>query len=396
MGSALPPRRWPNTLLRGVIPSLLCAVRRTRDPVQVAREFLALGGRLRNPGGGLVFVAGALGSELPRIQREIAAGRPGFPLLLAGGLGVFSSEGDFEHESASAMVIWNGGKQALAVGHGASAQALGHSLGRDILEKAGSAPRTVFLACHPDTSAPAALLAALRLGATDRLFGASTVGDWGPLGVDAWGQSVGSAAVALVMSGPVPARIGTSPGARLLTPLLPMTKVHDRSVLGVSDKSPLDLINAAGAALGEQSVLLAALSTVPPASSARPEFFLSTIDGIDPGRGALVLSTRVREGMYLGIAVQDPVAAREDLESTVRHLRRESGGGMPRFGVLVADAGRVSASPSLGGMAGRIMRGAFPGVPLVGLSSSYQLSPHGGEPRVHVHSAVLALFASPS
>jgi len=98
----------------------------------------------------------------------------------------------------------------------------------------------------------------------------------------------------------------------------------------------------------------------------------------------------------MAIAARDAEAARDDLESMARQVYRSTRGAALRFGIYVNCAGRGSSLYGSYDVDVRVLRHAFPNMPLVGLSSAFEIAPHRDQPRLHLYTGVLAVFTAPS
>ncbi len=120
------------------------------------------------------------------------------------------------------------------------------------------------------------------------------------------------------------------------------------------------------------------------------------MQGVDPGRGGVVVSDEVRVGTPLAFAVRDAAAARSDLETVAREVERETAGAAPKFGFFVSCAGRGSGLYGTPDVDVRIVRARFPQMPFAGLHSSFEIAPYAGRPTVQLYSGVLGVFSAPS
>src|SRR5512140_2460500 len=86
---------------------------KTTSPERVAFAFGQALGQVKNPTGGLVFLAGSLGSDLPAVASALAARPPSVPIVIAGGGAVLTERGEIEDQPAATGIIWSGGRAEL-------------------------------------------------------------------------------------------------------------------------------------------------------------------------------------------------------------------------------------------------------------------------------------------
>jgi small ligand-binding sensory domain FIST len=232
---------------------------------------------------------------------------------------------------------------------------------------------------------------------TASLIGAGTPGSAPIAAVDREGRLELGRLGALLMRGLTPARVRSSPACRLLTPLRPITAARGPLLLEIGGERALEVLKGAAEDLVGQPLILTMLApeTTPP-DQIRGELIVRGIQGVDPARGAIVLSGELKVGWRVAFAVRDAASARNDLELCARELARETGGAAPAFGLYLSCAGRGSSLYGSPDVDLRVLRGRFPEVPFVGLHSAFEIAPFDGTPSVHFYTGVIALFTRPS
>jgi small ligand-binding sensory domain FIST len=345
-----------------------------------------------------VFLGGGLATRLEEVASEIAARRPGIPLVLAGGTGVLSDEGELEEQSAASGVVWAGGRaEACPIDAGAP-DALGESLARLLADRTGKTAPTVLVFASPEGFGPGTLLPLRQARGTPYLFGAGTTGSPGSAAIDADGR-VFTGPLAFILRGIAAPAIRTTHACRLLTPLTPITACRGAMVLEIGGRPALEVLTDAGKQLdGRQLVLtiLAEQDGLDASEGGRPALIIRGIQGVDSDRGGLVVSDEIYEGMRIAFGVRDANAARDDIDAVTRELARDIGGAAPRFGVYINCAGRGFDMYGTPGVDTRALRLRFPGVPFAGMHSSFEIAPHAGRPTLQLYTGVFALFTAPS
>jgi small ligand-binding sensory domain FIST len=351
---------------------------------------------VRSPSAGLVLLGGSLGERVEEVAGALAGAGLGFPLLVASGAGVLTEKAEVDAEPAAAALALRTGKpEAIvtqATNHDEAASVLANRL--SALGRGQASTALVFATSDGfgvDSIEP------LHAARTANIVGAGTPGSAPIAAVDREGR-VGLGIVgALLMRGITPARVRASPACRLLMPLRPITAARGPLLTEIGGESALEVLQGAATGLEGQPLILAVIAPENREDeSARPEFVVRGIQGVDPARGALVLGGELKPGWRVAFAVRDAAASRADLELCTRDLAREAAGAAPLFGIYVTCAGRGTQLYETPDVDLRVVRSRFPDVPLVGLHSAFEIAPFNGRAAVHFYTGVLALFTAPS
>ena len=371
---------------------------KTHHPTKVGQEAARLVGALRHPGGLLVFVGGSLATQLTDVAAAVAQSCPGVPALVASGAWVSHEQGELEDDSAAVVLAYDGKPATLLAVDADDPTRLGEELERALGDERAAGASAIFLLCRSDRFAPELLLPLARLTDAPRIFGGGTIGEPGAIAVAPGGAAATGGAVAMLLHGMSPPVVGVSPASRILTPLYEITERDGPIVLRLNDEAALDVLTGAGDQLHGQPLLFAALVDDLPddADHDRPHVLLRPIRGVDPTRRGLVITDEIGPRTRMAIAARDAEAARDDLESMARQVYRSTRGAALRFGIYVNCAGRGSSLYGSYDVDVRVLRHAFPNMPLVGLSSAFEIAPHRDQPRLHLYTGVLAVFTAPS
>jgi len=347
------------------------------------------------PAGGLVLVAGGMATKLGAVADALGRASLGFPLLLASGSGVVTERGEVEGESAAAVLLWLGGATEAWVVSASQAElclALSRELGAR--NDAGRAEiALVFL--RPNGVQPHTIEALHGLKGS-RLLGAGTLSDSDVFAVASSGTVSMGAAGALTVRGLPPPILASSPACKLLMPLREISEVRGSMVLAIEGEPALEVLSTVAHALVDQPLVFVALATERAQDSVRPPLLLRAVQGVDPARHGLIVSEEVRKGMRMAFAIRDASAARADFEMRIREVARESAGAAPRFGICLNCAGRGVSLYKNPDTDLRMLKARFGDIPWVGMFSSFEIAPHGGEPSLQLYSGVVGLFTSPS
>lgn len=371
-------------------------LQRGPNATRVAAALADAFGSFPGASAGLVFLGGPLGGHVEDVAGVFGDAELGFPVLVAAGAGVISERGEVEGEPAATALLFRGGTPEAIVAAGANhddaASALAIRLAA--LGRNHGATALVFARAEGFSVDSIEPLFASR---TANIIGAGTTGTAPVAAVDREGRVGLGILGALLMRGLTPARVRASPGCRLLMPLRPITAARGPLLSEIGGERALEVLQSAAAGLEGQPLILCLIAPEhSPDESARSELLLRGIQGVDPARGAIVLSGELKLGWRVAFAVRDAAAARADLELCTRDLARETAGAAPLFGVYMSCAGRGTELYETPDVDLRILRARFPEIPLVGLHSAFELAPFEGRAAVHFYTGVLGLFTAPS
>lgn len=365
----------------------------TAQVVRALREALA---KVVRPSAALIFVSGDLARQLETLARAARDAITGLPMLLVSGAGVLTGDGELERESAAAVLVWSGGRASIRAfelegdrlyhgvaewtsGRGQGSRALLLFLRSEAVAKRGHEPP--------------------RIAANCPVIGGGSVGAPGLCGLTQDGAIISSDALGLLVEGLAPPVVASSPACRLLMPLGTVTEVSGPMLLRIDDKPALDVLGSVGQSAKNQPLIFAVLAPGGPLAEPvgrRPELLVRAVHGVDPIRRGLMISDELRKGQRVAFAIRDGQAARADLESTAREVHRQLHGAAARFGLYINCAGRGSALYGAADVDTRILRERFGEMPLLGISSAFEIAPYAGEAVIQLYTGVLAVFASPS
>lgn len=380
------------------------------DPDKAARALSQAARRVSRPSGAIVFAAGALGARLLQVGRAVAQAAPDIPVCLVAGAGVVSERGEVEGQSAATGIVWSGGSARPFAVAAHNAESIGSQLSDAIRQnEQHDRASTALVFARPHGLAPHVLEPLSELRRT-RVLGAGTVGDSPVLALGADGTITPGPAGGMILTGLSTPLVRASAACRLLMPLKVISKTRGSMVLELEGAPALDVLSSVADNLEDQPLVFVAIAPpfapehplMDPAlargdhAPARPEVLIRAVQGVDPVRRGLLVSDEVRPGMRLAFAVRDAKAAREDLQTAVRDLVRETRGAAPRFGIYLNCAGRGSSLYGQRDVDLRILKARFGDMPLAGMQSSFEVSEVGGKPSLQLYTGVLGLFTAPS
>ena len=347
------------------------------------------------PAGGIVLTAGGMATKLEAVAAGLGRANLGFPLFLASGSGVLTERGEVEGESAAAVLLWVGGACESWVVP-ATESDLCLAVGRELTARNPSGrAETALVFLRPNGVQPHTIEALHGLKAT-RMVGAGTLSDSDVFAIASSGEVSRGAGGALTLRGLASPLLASSPAAKLLMPLREISEVRGPMVLSIEGEPALEVLSTVAHALVDQPLVFVALATERAVESVRPPLLLRAVQGVDPSRHGLIVSEEVRRGMRMAFAVRDASAARADFEMRLREIARGSAGAAPRFGICLNCAGRGVGLYKTPDTDLRMLKARFGDIPWVGLFSSFEIAPHGGEPALQLYTGVVGLFTSPS
>lgn len=341
----------------------------------------------------LVFSSGKHAKALMETATGLESRLPGLPKLLLSGPGVLSDQGELEGQDATTGLLWSGGSVQLRVAsHDALSEGGVGTLTRDAAPR--HSPVALFIRSEhfkPDLFS----LNRLREQGVPPLFGAATHGNPGIIVCDGEGIRNPSA-VCVHTRGLGRPKVQTTHSCRLLAPPVPITRCDGPMVFELGGEPALTVLERLGARLSGRPLLFTVLCEGDVSSGTTDNWLVRGIQGIDPGRRALVVSPEVRQDMLMTFAVKDSLAAREDLERRCRAAANDLCGAAPRFGVYFNCSGRGRNLHASAGVDTRILKERFPQMPFAGMQSAFEIAPFAEAPAFQIFTGVLGLFSLPS
>ncbi|MCL2825203.1 MAG: FIST C-terminal domain-containing protein [Polyangiaceae bacterium] len=346
-----------------------------------------LGGKI---GGGIVFVCGSMSKELDETADLIRGMALSAPIIISAGAAVMTERGTHEHVSACAGMLWQKGH---SVPFAMDIEAPNPITGR-VAEVAKEAM---------SRSGPSAVIAVRELGTNpgvfDQMVGAPVFGgavlEKSAASLVHEGKTISADILGLSMHGVGSAIVRVSPGCQILGTPEPVSAIDDNLMLTIRGTPALDVLrNQASSVVGQRPVLVAV--DIGHDSRGHDRIMLRGIRGIHETRKGVVVSEPIKAGTKVAFAALDGNASTTNLETILREMNRDMHGGMPRFGFYIDCAGR---GPQLYGepdVDARILRKAFPGLPMLGLSTAFEIGPGPIGAAVHLFSGVFCLVYAPS
>ncbi len=344
-------------------------------------------------GAGLLFVSGALSAHCLEIAQDLALEAPDSTWLVIPAAGVLTERGEIERDSAATGIIIGASLETL------TSTRAEPQFGEILRNQLDSAPGSSAILLIRGDRQDSGWLTSLKLeaqGESPRIFGGGTLPNLDIHFVKEGIVSSGGA-VAVILRRSRFARLSASSACRLLSPLGIVTRARGPMLHEIDGQPALERLGHATATMTEHPLILLAMAAgANPLAPEGRSLALRPIQGVDPSRGSLILQDEVPEGSRVAFAVRDAHSARTDLDAHLRSLARGCAGTEPEFGIYFNCAGRASALYKSPDVDVRLIRSQFPQMPFVGMHSTFELAPLGGEVVPQIYSGVLGVFCRPS
>lgn len=299
------------------------------------------------------------------------------PGIVVPASGVLSDGGELEASPALSGMVWGGCSAEVGVGDDPS------ELGAQLSPKGAL---VVFAAAEGFDSAALAPLASGRRSC---------------LGAGAPARELYALRAGVAARGRVAAlRLGQAPivehavACKLVSEPMVITEMMGELVTRLDGRPALDVLRekAGGGKHGGGLVLVALFE-----NGHDDRYLVRPLRGIDTDRRGLAIAARLREGDVIGVAVRDGLAARAQLEESVRRVEQAARGAAPSFALFLSCAGRGRSLYGAADVDLRILKQRYPAIPIAGMHSAFELVPWGeGQVRLQLMAGLTALFTMPS
>jgi small ligand-binding sensory domain FIST len=192
--------------------------------------------------------------------------------------------------------------------------------------------------------------------------------------------------------------VGVSQGVRALTEPLEITQVSGHDVISLTSQPALNVL-ARELPLEVRELqhiplhlILAGVIFGDPANAIRDgRYRLSPVISTNADDRSVTLSTRLSAGERMFWALRQPLAAERDMRHTIERVETQLGA-QPDFALFFPCMGR---GPYFYGGIDRdlgLLKGRFPGLPIIGFYGNGEIAPLNGENDLFQYSGVLGLF----
>jgi small ligand-binding sensory domain FIST len=371
---------------------------RTERPERVLRQALNAAEECGGSGFGVLLLTGDLVRFAATLAEKLSADTP-IPWLLASARGVLTERGEIENEAAAAgLVVPNVNAEGVL---GSSIDSRFGSRLAERLAQHRRASALIFSSAAPDRDGWLVELSERLPGRLGRVFGAGTLPGtpifWVPAASSPTRGLQSADTAAVILESALVPHVVASSACRLISPLLEVNQLRGALLLRLDGEPALPQLSQAAHGLrGEPLILLAVAVGDRPLGPEGRSLSIRAIVGVDPNQGGILLAEELEEGAKVAFAVRDAHAARTDLEAHLGAQRRSLSGSAPQFGFFVSCAGRGRGLYQAPDVDVRLVRDHYAEMPLLGLHSTFELSPEGDKLGLRVYTAVLGVFAAPS
>ena len=353
----------------------------------IEKSLLDLGGRA---GGGILFVCGSVQRQVQDASESVREMDLEFPVLIAGGAGVFTERAAYDQEEALVGLLWHGGHSKPFSVNRTLESPIANKVAEAISKSATTTtPTIVFASAELVNSAEV-----FETFAGIPVFGGGVL-DRSGVAIVANGEITSADIVGLAIHNAGSAVVRVSPGCMPLGRPEPITSMESTLLLSIRGKPALDVLREQASRMAGQRPIVLAIELESESGNLR-RVMLRGIRGIHETRKGIILSDHVHPGTNVTFAVIDAGAAAAHLETTARDAGRRTRGGMPRFGMYIDCAGRGTQLYGAPEVDAHILRRAFPRLPIVGITLAYEIGPGPKGAAAHMYSGVLCLVYAPS
>jgi small ligand-binding sensory domain FIST len=202
-------------------------------------------------------------------------------------------------------------------------------------------------------------------------------------------------AVALALNGPFTTEIGLCHGTAPSGIHSVATRTQGNMILEIDGRSPVDVLKEIldqpdNRPLGRLSVpLLAGIGER--ICDGRSDYVVRPFMVPDGDPKSLAVPEPVRTGQTIRFTLRDAISARDDMKAMLEEQVRARENHPPAFGLYFNCAGRGSALYGKSGLDPELIHRRFGNLPMVGIESSFEISPTCGRSQVHMLTGVLLL-----
>lgn len=194
-------------------------------------------------------------------------------------------------------------------------------------------------------------------------------------------------------------RVVVSQGCRPLGAPVRITACHENLIMEINGRPAMDVLRerAPDGVLDDRDTafdhLFVGLAPGRDVDAARAgDYLVRSIVAADPDTGVLAIGDVVDEGQPIVFAIREGAAARDDLTRSIARMRSEHGPIDARFALYFNCLARGRGLYGEDGVDSRILREAFPGVPILGFSCNAEMAPLLGENHLFTYTGVLVLI----
>jgi small ligand-binding sensory domain FIST len=355
-----------------------------------------------------VFATTHYQPEYARLLRAVRRATGASHIVGCTGMGVLTSDGEFEREAGAAVLVLKSSDVAVQPFLVSTRSTEGASPGvviADMAEPHRDEHPLLMVLTDIFSIYPSQLLEDIE---PDARILSIVGGAAGCRGVDRqtyqWcGDKVAAHGVAgAVWTGSFSTHIGVAQGCQPIGEPYVISKAEGNLIYEIAGRTAWHILQESLEALSEEDI-----ERVPYALHAgiamdeekypltRGDFIVRNIAGVDPASGAIAVAERVRPGQTVQFNLRDARAASADMRSTMEEVSDSLGAKRPSFGFYFNCLGRGTA------LYGKdkpnhdmtIIKEFLGNIPLIGFFGNAEIAPVAGRNYAHNYTGVLVLFA---
>lgn len=191
---------------------------------------------------------------------------------------------------------------------------------------------------------------------------------------------------------------GASLGCRLIGPPRRITAVQNNILIELDGRPALEVLKQTIGPLGDDLRRAAAMVYLAVTFDPKAEhlehgrYLIRNLIGFDEKRGLIGTVYQPHAGDLIGFALRDEQGARDDLKLTLEEMERDVRN-PPAFGLYFDCISRGSNLYSIGDHDSAYLARQFPGVPIAGFFTGFEIGPVAAATRLLQYSGVLALVS---
>ncbi|MCZ6676839.1 MAG: FIST C-terminal domain-containing protein [Candidatus Poribacteria bacterium] len=325
-------------------------------------------------------------------------------LIGCSGMSVLTSEGEFEGESAVAVLVMRS-DQLSAVPFLVSERE-GESVGTTIRDRIQPEfQENSLLVVLPDLRciSPAQLVE--QIGADGQklpIVGGAASGDPMSGQMYQWsGKQIAEASVSgVLLTGSFRTEIGVAQGCQPIGHPLEITRAEGNRIFELNGKPALAVFRESMALLTEEDIQrsgrMVFLGLAMDTSNRAPkigDYLIRNITGVDSQHSVIGVAEKVEDGQIVQFHLRNPFAAQEEIQGIISRLGERTRAHPPAFGLYFNCLGRGKGLYGDANHDIQAIKRQFPDLPIIGFFGNAEFAPIGNRNFAHTYTGALVLFS---
>lgn len=349
-----------------------------------------------------VFATADYQSEYRQLCEEVQGISGCEHLIGCSGMGVLTSDGEFEGKSVVAVLVVRSDRLS----------ALSFCVSQDGVSPVGTTIRNQIqselgenslLVVLPDVRCvqPADLVQQIEgNGDTIPIVGGAASGDPMTGQMHQWcGAEIAESSVAgVLLTGDFHSEIGVAQGCQPIGSPVEITRAEDNLILELEGRDAVEVLQESLALLTEEDIQRSGrmifIGIVMDKTNRSPgpgDYLIRNITGIDPQNSAIGVAERIETGQIVQFHLRNPFAASEDIRAIVNRLHERTQKHPPAFGLYFNCLGRGAGLYGEENHDIKIIKAKFPDLPIIGFFGNAEFAPIGNRNFAHAYTGALVL-----